>query len=115
MACWFANCSWHDVLHHDLRSANVLMGPKDECRCRITDFGLSKTKLQSKLVADSARRQQAILDGALLARLHSLLPVMCLVLVSYCLRFALILLEHRRLKDSLGTTFGVFTWKGKDH
>lgn len=35
------------MLHHDLRSANVLMGPKDECRCRITDFGLSKTKLQS--------------------------------------------------------------------
>jgi serine/threonine protein kinase len=36
-----------DVLHHDLRSTNVLMGPKGERRCRITDFGLSKTKLQS--------------------------------------------------------------------
>jgi serine/threonine protein kinase len=35
------------ILHHDLRAANVLMGPEGNRRCRITDFGLSKTKIQS--------------------------------------------------------------------
>ena len=36
-----------NIFHHDLRCANVLIGPKGDRRCRITDFGLSRTKMQS--------------------------------------------------------------------
>lgn len=34
------------IMHHDLRAANVLVGPKPRV-CRLTDFGLSKTRQQS--------------------------------------------------------------------
>jgi len=35
------------ILHHDLRAANVLIGPKGARLCRLCDFGLSRWKQQS--------------------------------------------------------------------
>ena len=36
-----------NVLHHDLRAANILIGPASQRRCRIADFGLSRAKMES--------------------------------------------------------------------
>jgi serine/threonine protein kinase len=36
-----------NVLHHDLRAANILIGPEGQRRCRIADFGLSRAKMES--------------------------------------------------------------------
>uniref|UniRef100_A0A7S4PBE7 Protein kinase domain-containing protein n=1 Tax=Paramoeba aestuarina TaxID=180227 RepID=A0A7S4PBE7_9EUKA len=37
----------NNILHHDLRASNVLIGPKGSRFCRLCDFGLSRAKQQS--------------------------------------------------------------------
>jgi len=45
IACGMMAIHAAGILHHDLRTCNVLVG--EDRRCRIADFGLSRTKLQS--------------------------------------------------------------------
>jgi serine/threonine protein kinase len=50
-----------NVLHHDLRAANVLIGLEGQRRCRNADFGLSRAKMEA---VDSVQNKQATQHGA---------------------------------------------------